>query len=627
MSVNELVMTIQPKVIDHLGINMYTNLHSVISELIANSWDAGSPEVFITVPEASVDDNYEISVKDKGTGMTFEEINALYLQVGRNKREETGGATTVNDRIQLGRKGIGKFAVFGVAKELVLRTVKDGNFTEFSMDIDEIKATVNEQYKPRIISEGSTEEESGVVVTLKKLKRSNPINIKLLREGIATRFTLLSDNFVVYLNEKPITLEDRVVKDVEYEWDIEKLSEEHSEWNLNEEVSEDHPEWKVSGVIRSKKGTIRQVYNRGVAVFARGKLAQEPTFFGATSGKEFAYPYLFGELHAEFLDGENDIISTNRSAVNIESEEGQALFQWGKELMTKISVNWAEKRIEGRTKIITEKPEFIEWFKELVPSERKIARNIFDGICQNENLDEEKIIDLANYVKDSFQYRAFQDLAQEITDESLENTSIIIKLFRNWEHLESREMYRILKGRLAAIDKLKRFIETDALEVPTLHNYLRNFPWLLDPRWAIVYDETYYTKLLREEFNDDSKPEQNRRIDFFCVASWPTKIIVELKRPGHKVNKDDLNQLNEYVDFVLQNLGNDPSSSTDKVYGYMICENEDDSKGYQVRRNQLAENGMYVRKYSDLLSVATRIHHDFIKKYEELSKISVPGTE
>src|SRR5574337_1250311 len=143
MEVNKkLVMKIQPKVIDHLGINLYTNLHSVISELIANSWDACAHNVHITVPTEIPNTDSEIIVKDDGNGMTFEEINDNYLQVGRNRRKDEGVQIVCADRKVLGRKGIGKFSVFGVADAVSIRSIKNKHATEFVMDIGDIKNNV-----------------------------------------------------------------------------------------------------------------------------------------------------------------------------------------------------------------------------------------------------------------------------------------------------------------------------------------------------------------------------------------------------------------------------------------------------------------------------------------------------
>jgi len=48
---------------------------------------------------------------------------------------------------------------------------------------------------------------------------------------------------------------------------------------------------------------------------ARGKLLQTPTSFEAKVGATYSYSYLVGEINAEFLDAEENLIATHRQSV------------------------------------------------------------------------------------------------------------------------------------------------------------------------------------------------------------------------------------------------------------------------------------------------------------------------
>ena len=85
-----LEMKIDIRVLEHLGLKMYTSLPAVIAEYVANSWDAGATEVNIEIPEGPIDENYSIIIQDNGEGMTIEEVNRKFLVVGRRRREEEG---------------------------------------------------------------------------------------------------------------------------------------------------------------------------------------------------------------------------------------------------------------------------------------------------------------------------------------------------------------------------------------------------------------------------------------------------------------------------------------------------------------------------------------------------------
>jgi len=135
-------MSLSLNVLNHLGINLYSNIPSVISEIVANSWDADAKNVDINI------DNNEITISDDGCGMTCDDINDHFLRVGYQKRTEMKASPTFS-RPFMGRKGIGKLSMFSIAKEVDVisqRTV--GNDTVISalrMDVDKIAASINNE--------------------------------------------------------------------------------------------------------------------------------------------------------------------------------------------------------------------------------------------------------------------------------------------------------------------------------------------------------------------------------------------------------------------------------------------------------------------------------------------------
>ena len=129
----ELSLIIQPRVIDHLGIKMYQKPVDVIAEFIANAWDADAESVDVVIGTD------EVAISDNGIGMSFDECQNCFLTVGRNRRKDMNrDVSKIKRRPVLGRKGIGKFAGFGVAKQVEVDTTSQqtGERTVFAMDID-----------------------------------------------------------------------------------------------------------------------------------------------------------------------------------------------------------------------------------------------------------------------------------------------------------------------------------------------------------------------------------------------------------------------------------------------------------------------------------------------------------
>ena len=85
----KLIMSFDPQTIEHLGVKMYSQLPNAIAELIANSYDAESPEVHIILTDT--DQEKSIAVVDTGIGMSFSEINDNFLRIGRKRRDLDNG--------------------------------------------------------------------------------------------------------------------------------------------------------------------------------------------------------------------------------------------------------------------------------------------------------------------------------------------------------------------------------------------------------------------------------------------------------------------------------------------------------------------------------------------------------
>lgn len=75
------------RIIDQLGTDMYQSPVSAIAELISNAWDADAENVTITYPTENITSpDAEIVIKDNGVGMSFEELQDKYLNIGYNRR-------------------------------------------------------------------------------------------------------------------------------------------------------------------------------------------------------------------------------------------------------------------------------------------------------------------------------------------------------------------------------------------------------------------------------------------------------------------------------------------------------------------------------------------------------------
>ncbi len=609
-----LAMKVDLTIVEHLGLNMYTTLPPVVSEMVANAWDADAKVVDVTLPSGSITDGSELVVKDDGIGMCYEDVMNRYLVIGRNRRKEEKSDTSPSGRPVMGHKGIGKLSPFGVAKEVCVRSVQDGCAIAFLMDIEKMKEAKSGDYHPVKIEDRAVNESSGTTVTLRSLNRSNAIQVDRFRKHLARRFTIIGSRykFAVRVNGKPLAPADRALQEsCEYVFWNRKEAEKETISTLTDPLTGVQEELQVWGWIGTMPEPPSEDEGRGVAIIARGKLAQEPTLFDVSKVSQYALAYIVGEVNADFMDVTGrDRIATHRSSLVWESPQGEALKQWGADRIREISAEWVDQRRKQREKVVRAHPRFGPWYTALKPRDKKHADRVIAAIASLEDVPSTKVEQLTSFVIESFEFQSFKELVGEIVNTTPEAAGKMIELFHEWDVIEAREVLRISEGRLASIEKLKLFVKTGAKEVPDVHELFAERPWLLQPGWTIVADEKSFSSLLKKAFPDAKLDVPNRRVDFLCLGEGDTLHVVELKRPGHKLQPRDLDQLERYVYFVRDKLGT--GNHAYRHAAGIIVTGDVNRANYEVRGKleTLEKNRMYAYSYLDLVSTAERAHKD-----------------
>lgn len=144
-----LELKFDPRTIEHLGVKMYSTLPPALAELISNSYDADSPGVVVEFTEINKTPK-SIVIKDEGEGMSLDDIQNKFLVIGRNRRNDDGDKPSDKfSRLPTGKKGLGKLALFGLANEIVVDTIKDGLRNRFRLNWTELLSS-NSIYNPKI---------------------------------------------------------------------------------------------------------------------------------------------------------------------------------------------------------------------------------------------------------------------------------------------------------------------------------------------------------------------------------------------------------------------------------------------------------------------------------------------
>lgn len=469
--------------IDHLGIKLYSSFPPVIAELISNSYDADAENVEIKI-------NYDekvVTVTDDGTGMNHDELNQNFLVIGRNRRKAEGtGVSKVKKRKVTGKKGLGKLAVFGIAKTIEVYSIKDGVKNAFSINYDEMKAESESEYKPKVICENeNTNEQSGTVVKIKEIKQSTIMGIEDLAYNLSRRFSFYDAEFEVKLIDENSQKEQPITKSIYFE----KLEKEF-EWKFPEDFINDInsvEEFKrlkdhgITGRVYTKSTPLRKK-DSGFLLYVRNKLASENVFFDDRANDRFN-SYVTGFFNIDFIDDsdEEDYISTARQSILWEENESTIQLKHDlNKLISKISSLWRENRRKKKEELITLDESF---FKGLTPTEISSIKKVKDTLLTNstETDDIESIKRVLDNLKNLYKFESFQSYIENLKEENL-TVDEVEKITSDWEYIEAKELAKVAVGRIKAIEQFEKYVNGNASESKVIQPFLEKFPWILDPR-------------------------------------------------------------------------------------------------------------------------------------------------
>ncbi|HUH43144.1 MAG TPA: ATP-binding protein [Sulfurimonas sp.] len=622
-----------PVIIKHLGLSMYSTLPPVLSELITNSYDADASIVIIKVNQSAK----SIEIIDNGCGMNANELNDDFLNVGRNRRKKDSSTTTIKFKRKVtGKKGIGKLSVFGICKEIYVESCKDNKINAFSMKYDEL-INRNDNTPLKIepdINNFGTKHKSYTKIILKDLTRITELPIIATADSILTRLNLFDKNFRCVIcdhkTKKKLTHANRVAlieEGKQFEWNI---PDSFDELNIDVTTKEYIIKNNITGKILTTKDTIKEAF-KGITLYARGKLANNPEFYGVKLSNSHAFSYMSGEIFIDYMDNDSDKdhISTARNSLIWDDSEASLLQVHLQHIIKKAGQLWREKRKEARIVELVQGHKIdLEWYDTMMQSaqDKRLAKKITDLIVSSE-LGTTQTKDLLSYVEGAFEFDVFKNYAADIENEI--NDENLLKLLKDWEVIESKEHYRIALGRLETINKFKHLIRNDTKEVggvDSMHAFLKTFPWILEPRLSSFEDETRYKDLLLKHFPEDiSLDIKDRRIDFLCKSFGGTLYVLEIKRSQKIIGKEELEQLQEYYEFVDANIKENNSDRTkySKVKAYIIGKDLKDDKIVRSRRDILEKSDMHFLSYEEMLNQAEEYHRDFINNYESVNNLKL----
>ena len=454
-------MRFHGRIIDSLGIQMYQSPVAAIAELIANAWDADARNVAVTLP-ADLSGQPTIIVRDDGCGMSFEQCQKLYLNVGRNRRIDDDTGMSPNGRPFLGRKGIGKFAGFGIAELLEVDTTsaENGERTVFHLDLSDLRGdkyigTARKEVPVLLHEQGSASRTTnfGTIIMLKNLTLQRTPRKSGFAASMARRFLInqTADEFKVTINDLPLP-EDNALMGVEYDFPADyKKSEKPEGLRIAdgvgyEKIGEDEIEWR----IKFTKDTLGTEELRGVSVFCGIKVAQTPFFFNLSGGLsgQHGQQYVSGQVRADYLDMlDADIITTERQRINWELQECKALEEWGQKRVKSLLSIWKERRASDKIRRIDDKiTPFSARLERLKATEKRTVLGALKKMARIEALSDKQFTDLSNGILTAWEGGRLHELIEDVSSVETMDEGVLLTLLAEAQVLKCLACCRGGKG-------------------------------------------------------------------------------------------------------------------------------------------------------------------------------------
>ena len=644
---SEFEIKIDLNVLNHLGMSLYSNTPAVLTEIISNAWDADAKNVDITLDV----EKGEVIIKDDGHGMSKDEIINRFLKVGYARREHGRAKSDNLNRQVMGRKGIGKLAMFSLANKIQVYSYKKGEEPQaFEVDVKElqecIKGTRNYIANSIPIPENLP---YGTTIKLFELKKAIDRTQSYLRKRIARRFSIIgpNHNFTVKINGTDINPSDRdFLSDLEFLWEFGPSDPERvkSCVNLTQKntlsniIVFEGNEVQVSGYIGSvgrpsqlKKDP--EISNNTITVISNGRVFEEDILLEFGSAKVFTN-YLVGEIVADFLDDNEkpDMATSSRQKLQQNDPRYPVLKSFLERSLQQIDKDWDKwRREKGIDEVKQNTPAVSDWLNSLKKHERDSAEKLLGKVNtfrfsgdEEEQKNARKTV-LKNTVL-AFERLRIQDNLDALDKISNLQSENFKDVFASVNDIEASMFYEITSQRLKVIEKFQKITDDNELE-RAVQMYLYDHLWLLDPSWERVTGSSVMEQTLTKELKQvNPDATSGARIDIAFQTVYGKHIIIEMKRP--KVQPDIMAlvaQGNKYVQATTQWFNNNPKSCPGGNIPhieviFLLGTGYHAANQHFVNMQLLSINGK-VLTYSDLITQSKQAYAEYQDKKNDAARI------
>ena len=190
----EYNINVDPRILELLGPNLYTNIYYVLAELIANAYDADAKNVYI------ISNKDDIRIEDDGHGMSYDngDIKKFLNVAGVSRTNENESFSRSGERRKMGRKGVGKLAALSVSESVDIMTICNGEKSGFVLarrpnDGNKLTPIEDENISFCYI------QNSGTAIVMRNPQYRLHKSLDAIKRNLLKIFPLVDDNFKIHI--------------------------------------------------------------------------------------------------------------------------------------------------------------------------------------------------------------------------------------------------------------------------------------------------------------------------------------------------------------------------------------------------------------------------------------------
>ena len=685
-------MRISRLTVDKLGVKLYDRASAVIAELIANAYDADARQVTVSVPAGRYlatkaggqirDKGLTIEIKDNGIGMTPVEVQEFFLVIGAERRSDAlrGAESRRFKRRVMGRKGVGKLAPFGICKIIevvsaggkrIKRNGGEGHLTSHIIlnydDIVAIGDEPDERYRPGVGRLDNTlSPTTGTTITLRNFNYRRVSEVDVLARQIAQRFGIQSDDWEIRILDNTQT---NAAPHIVGSFDVKTMPNTRLYFqpdrtvigpdgnplsNIQAGFQHESIFRPVTGWMAYSKEPYKDDLMAGVRIYCRGKIAAQTSLFNRKAGftgEHSIRSYLVGELHADWLDEDDDLIQTDRRDILWSDELAAAFQEWGQDMVRRIGKLSRDPMRKATLDVFMETGRVEERIRAQFPSNdqegiRERASNLAKMFGQRISRAEAEDVEAVNHLVDlSVEFAphiTLDDMMHKAAEEADTPMAMFRSFLRTARIAELSSFGRIADDRLKVIHRLEELKDQSDTQEDSLQRLIDDAPWLVDPEWAPVTAnrtlhslrkefEKYYEQQTGKAISLSDFENPKKRPDFVLSSQDGVAQIVEIKKPDHKLTNAEMERIHTYYECMKSFLKSNPEFRKKGVRDFhitLVCDNLALTGMPDTMLGFMSNEGKLTRlTWREFLLRTETVHKAFLDEAERQKTIATEAAE